>query len=111
MIDTYSFGSIIINGKNFSKDLILAWPALSFWWRGTSHEVAVKDIESIMTLKPKLIIFGTGDTGLMKVLPEVEKFLADNGVQFKVLPTSEAAVEYNRHSGETGLVGAFHLTC
>ncbi|MBN2058288.1 MAG: hypothetical protein JW782_05795 [Candidatus Saganbacteria bacterium] len=111
MIDSYSFGNITINGLNFNKDLVLAWPAVLNWWRKTSHEVRPEDVEPILALEPKTIIFGTGDSGAMKVLPETLDLLKSKGIEVQVMPTGEAVIEYNRRSGSLGLVAAFHLTC
>jgi hypothetical protein len=111
MIEHYSFGSITIDGKNYSRDVIVCGSRVKSWWRATSHEVTANDVDPILEEKPKLIIFGTGATGLMKVLPETEDYLVKQGIELRILRTAEATKEFNRHLSEPGVAGAFHLTC
>lgn len=111
MIDSYSFGSITIDGKNYSHDVIVSDEKVISWWRATSHEVNINDLELILEQKPKLVIFGSGASGAMKVLPEAEQYLKQRDIKIKTLMTGEATKEFNRQASKPGVVGAFHLTC
>ena len=111
MIDHYSFGSITINGKSYSQDVIVSSAGVKSWWRSTSHEVNINDVDSILEEKPKFIIFGTGAAGVMKVAAETEDHLEKQGIKVLVKKTADAIKEYNLRQNETGVVGAFHLTC
>lgn len=111
MINHYSFGSITIDGKEYSHDVIVSGPKVKSWWRATSHEVNLNDIDPILEEKPKLIVFGTGASGVMEVLPETENYLEKQGIKVLIFRTAEAIKEFNRRSAEAGVVGAFHLTC
>ncbi|KPJ65762.1 hypothetical protein AMJ44_09500 [candidate division WOR-1 bacterium DG_54_3] len=111
MISHYSFGSITIDGKKYDHDLILSGSKNKSWWRATSHEVNINDLDPILEEKPKLIIFGTGAVGAMKVLPEAEGYLEKQGIKILIAKTAEAVKEFNLRESEAGVVGAFHLTC
>lgn len=111
MIDHYSFGSITIDGKNYEHDVIVSASGVKSWWRAASHNVSLNDLDPILEEKPKLVIFGTGAAGVMKVPPETIDHLKKEGVKVMIKKTGDAVQEFNRLSGTPGLTGAFHLTC
>jgi len=111
VIDSYRFGSITIDGKEYSHDVIIAGNKVKSWWRNTSHEVAINDTDPIFIENPKQVIFGTGESGLCQVLQETIEFIEKQGIKVSVLPTPEAVKEFNRCLSAEGTVGAFHLTC
>lgn len=111
MIDHYSFGSIKIDGKNYEHDMIISSSGVKSWWRATSHEVSINDVEPILEEKPKTIIFGTGASGVMKVSSETEDYLRQQGISIEILKTPEAVELFNTQSTTTGVVAALHLTC
>lgn len=111
MIERYSFGSIKIDGKSYSHDVIVSGKKVKSWWRNTSHEVTLNDVEPILEERPKSVIFGTGESGVCRVFQETIEYLEKQNIKVLVAPTPEAVEEYNRRVAETGLVGAFHLTC
>lgn len=111
MINSYHFGSIVIDGKEYSHDVIVCGSKVKSWWRNTSHEVTMNDLEPILEEKPKLVIFGTGASGVCEVFPETVEYLEKQDIKVLVFQTPEAVKEFNRRIKETGMVGAFHLTC
>lgn len=111
MIDSYHFGSITIDGKTYTHDVIVAGSKIKAWWRNTSHEVTINDVEPVLEEKPKLVIFGTGESGVCEVFRETVEYLEKQGVKVLVFRTPEAVKEFNRRIKETGVVGALHLTC
>ena len=111
MIDHYSFGSIKIDGKSYSHDVIVSGKKVKDWWRNASHEVAINDVEPILAEKPKTVIFGTGASGVCEVFDETIKYLEKLGIKVLIFQTPEAVKEFNRRLAEAGVVGAFHLTC
>ena len=111
MISHYSFGSITIDGKKYEHDLIISSSGIKSWWRATSHNVSINDLDPILYEKPKLVIFGTGAVGVMEVAGESEDYLKEQGIKVLIKKTADAVKEYNLRQGEAGVVGAFHLTC
>ena len=112
MIDTYSFGNIKINGKIYTSDVII-YPdrVYSSWWRKAGHELGVDDLEDVLDQRPDVIVVGSGDPGLMQVLPETEKLIKSRGIKLIVLQTKEACQIYNRLSSPQKVIALLHLTC
>jgi hypothetical protein len=108
MIDSYSFGTIIIDGNNYSKDLIIFPDHInSNWRRKTGHLLDEDDITEILDYKPEVLIIGTGASGLMKVDDKVKNL----GMELIIKKTAEAVMEYNRVYKDKKVVCALHLTC
>ena len=76
-IEKYSFGSITINGKEYTKDVII-FPdkVLSPWWREEGHSLSLKDLKDVIESAPNLLIIGTGleEEKLKKMALENIKF-------------------------------------
>ncbi|MFQ6107720.1 MAG: Mth938-like domain-containing protein [Thermoplasmata archaeon] len=112
MIDSYEFGRIVVNGREYRSDVIIHSEGVdSSWWRKEGHSLCVEDLERIMTRHPRILIVGTGYSGVMKVPPEVVKMLDSRGIEVIVRRTAEACKEYNERAGSQGVVAALHLTC
>lgn len=112
-INDYSFGKIVVNGKEYRNDLkIFPDKVKSDWWRKKGHELHVEDILDVIEEKPDILIVGKGSSGLMKVLPSTKRELREDGIKIIALPTSKAVEKYNeyRNSGKK-VIGVFHLTC
>lgn len=106
---------MIVNGKRYTSDLII-FPekVVSGWWRKEVHKLYVEDLKEVFshTPLPEALVVGTGYSGLVKVLPEVEKTLKEHGIELVVQPTVEAYKTFNEFLRAGRLVvGAFHLTC
>ena len=69
-IDSYSFGSIQIDGKDYASDVVLLGAVVkSNWWREAGgHVYAVEDFEDVLAAAPDVVVLGTGYFGRVKVL-------------------------------------------
>ena len=48
-IDKYNFGSITINGKEYTKDVIIFPDRVSApWWREEGHNLSLKDLKEVI---------------------------------------------------------------
>jgi len=111
-IDKYGFGHIVIDGKEYKNDVIITPGGVRpEWWRKEGHEVSVFDLAEVLASKPKLLIVGTGASGMCRVLPEVEDYCRGQGIELIAVPTPEAVVEYNSLEDKGSAVCALHLTC
>lgn len=115
MIESYEFGSIVINGKKYTKDLMI-FPEKIFdnWWRKEGHVLNVDDLMEILKqkTKPEILVVGTGYYGIMKISPEVNEVLKSQAIELIAQPTKEACQTFNKLLGTNKrVVGAFHLTC
>lgn len=113
MIENYSFGSITINGKTYTSDVIVTPEKVDdSWQRKESHNVYMEDIKEAVKQNPEVMVFGTGDPGLMKVIPETEEYIKSKGIEMIAKPSAQAMGDYNRLEEEgKKVVGLFHLTC
>ena len=111
-INSYRFGDIVIEGKQYSVDVIIFPDRVqSNWWRKTGHELCLEDITGVLAEKPDVLVVGTGESGMMKVLPEVEKTAEAQGITLIAESTEIACKTYNRLSGSQQVIAALHITC
>ena len=112
VIDSYRFGQIVINGRNYSSDVIIFPDKVrDNWWRKEGHELCLEDITEVMTENLEVLVVGTGSSGLMKALSEVQQKVEARGIKLIVEPTSEACEIYNQLSRFQKVVAVLHLTC
>lgn len=111
-IDSYSFGRIVINGTNYTSDVII-YPGRvdGSWWRTEGHRLRIEDLDEALKVKPEVLIIGTGYSGVMTVPKEVIEQLARLGIKVKVGRTGKAVKEYNDLQATKTVVAALHLTC
>lgn len=112
-IESYSFGLIKIDGREFRSDLIIYPDHVDDkWWRKEGHLLQMEDLKDIVALRPEILIVGQGQPGLMKVGQKVEEYCRGKGIRLLVMPTEKAVEEYNHSSGkEVKIIACFHLTC
>ncbi|MCK4352763.1 Mth938-like domain-containing protein [candidate division WOR-3 bacterium] len=119
MIDSYSFGRIIIDGIPYTSDIIL-YPASqrgkpdrvnSNWWRKSGHQLQLNDLDKVIKEAPETLVIGTGTYELMKVPDEVMKNLNSKGIEVIVERTKEACKTYNKLKLKKKTIAALHLTC
>jgi len=123
LIESYEFGAIVIDGKNYASDvIILPKRVIDDWWRKEGHRLHVEDLEEVLKHEPKpeVFVLGTGYYGLMKVSPEAENILESCEIELVAKPTRKATQIFNKllqnnllanKSKRIVIVGAFHLTC
>ena len=114
MIESYSFGRMVIDGRELRKDLMILPDGTVDhpWWRRAGHSLCMDDIGPIIDASPDVLVVGTGRPGLMSPEPDLCAQLEAKGITVKVVSTSKAADEFNRLSGTDKQVAAcFHLTC
>jgi hypothetical protein len=112
MIESYEFGRIVIKGKRYATDVII-YPdhVEDNWWREEGHSLSPVDLWAVVQAKPEVLVVGTGRSGLMRVLPETEKYLREQGIRLIAERTTEAVRIYNQLCQSTRVVAALHLTC
>ncbi len=111
-IDRYSFGSIIINGKTYTSDVVIHPDFVdSSWWRKEGHYLQPVDLDKAVSAKPDLLIIGTGFSGVMVVPEETIFFIKSQDIEVLVEWTEKAAALYNTLSKDREVVAALHLTC
>ncbi len=112
-IDSYSFGSMTVDGKVYNKDLIIFPERIKAnWWRREGHCLAIEDLKEVIDYKPEVLIIGTGAYGAMDIPESTKKMLKDKQIEL-IEKNSEQAYQIFNEYIEKGkkVVGAFHLTC
>lgn len=113
-VDSYNFGQIVIKGQKYTFDVTLYPDRVEKWLRQEGHKLSLEDLKGILKADPDILIIGTGYSGVMRVLPEVEQFFRESPIQFEAHRTGPATVRYNQLTEEKKdklVIGAFHLTC
>ena len=112
MIESYDFGQITINGRKYSRDvLIFPGNLKDNWWRREGHRLSLEDLKDVFEAEPEVLVIGTGYSGLLKVPQEVEDFVKSKDIELVVENTRQACQTYNRLCQSRKIVAAFHLTC
>ncbi len=111
-IDSYQFGLVSVDGKQYTSDVIIFPDRVKDnWWRRGGHQLCLDDIAEAMMAKPEVLIVGTGASGVMKVLPEVQQAADARHIKLIVETTDRACRTYNQLSCSHRAVAALHLTC
>ena len=112
MIDAYRFGVIVINGQQYSSDVIISPDGVKKnWQRQQGHQLGPEDIDVVTASDPELVIIGTGASAMMTVPPELAQSLRTKGIEVIVEPTGQACQTYNQLAHTQKVVAALHLTC
>jgi hypothetical protein len=113
-IDKYAFGSIRIDGRDYSRDVIMIGEDVrSPWWREAGgHVYAAADLKDLLAAAPEVVVLGTGYFGRVKVLDATLEAFAEAGSDIVVERTGGAVEAYNRCVADgRDVAAALHLTC
>ncbi|MCK5050581.1 MAG: hypothetical protein KAS53_02490 [Candidatus Cloacimonetes bacterium] len=111
-IDSYYFGNIVIDGKEYNSDVIIFADRVSSSWRRLKgHLLQLADINEILEYNPDTIIIGTGSYGLMKIHTNVTLELKNRNIELIEEKTKKAIEIYNQISSDRNVIAGLHLTC
>jgi len=111
MIDSYDFGHISIDGKEYTHDVIILENKIIDWWRNEGHFAQAVDFKDIPD-DIEVLVIGTGASGVMKVADEVFEHFKQKKIKVIAEMTGDAVKTFNRLKEEKKkAAGAFHLTC
>jgi hypothetical protein len=113
MIDSYSFGQIIVNGKRYTNDVIIFPNRIrENWYRKEGHCICIEDLEEVIQEKPEILVVGAGYFGFVKIPAEVKENLKDKGIELITQPTKDACKTFNSllKLGKK-VVAALHIAC
>ncbi len=113
MIEKYSFGNIVIDGRCYTHDLkIIQNKVVPDWWRKNGHAVESDDIRDILDIKPDILILGKGSPGRMKCTEKLCRVLERSCIELIEQKTSDAIKTFNSlQKGLKNISAGFHLTC
>ena len=112
-IDNCSFGTLVINGKIYTDDLIILpnGDILKPWWRKRGHQLSMNDLRNLIDSVPEVIVAGTGMSGGMKPDTNLKSELSKLAIEFFAAPNNEAIRIFNDMAVERRIGAGFHLTC
>jgi len=111
-IDLYAFGRILVEGREYTTDVIIYPKSVdAAWRRKEGHRLSTEDLRGVIEADPEIVVIGTGALGKMTVPPEVVADLEVRRIRVVVLKTKNAVETYNRIRGTGRVVAAIHLTC
>lgn len=112
MIDSYSFGNMVINGEKYTSDLIIYPDSIDDnWYRKKGHMLQEEDLDEIISHNTDALIIGTGAYGAMKIPDPTKKFLESKNIELIAQKTGKAYKTFNNLRGKRKVIAAFHLTC
>jgi hypothetical protein len=111
VLSDYSFGRILVDGREHRKDLIvLPDGVVSNWWRKEGHSLVLDDLRDVLGRLPPRLIVGTGAYGRLSPHEETIRELERRGITVDALETEQAVLRYQElEPAETA--AALHLTC
>lgn len=111
MIQSCSFGSIVINSKSFG-DIKMIGNKIIPWHHIEHHAVVEQDMFEIFDSKPDAVVIGTGFSGLVDVKEDVVNMAKEKNIELIILKTKEACEAYNDLLKNKKKVAAImHSTC
>ena len=113
MIDSFTFGTMVIDGCRYTSDLII-YPdgrIQDTWWRKRGHALTKEDLQTLLDMGLEVIITGTGVHGRMKPDPGLGEALGKIGIQFMAAPNDQAVSWFNYRVTATKVGACFHLAC
>jgi hypothetical protein len=114
MIEQYTTGShMTVQGTKYYQDLkIIQGQVKGNWWRKEGHRLAAEDIADILSVKPEILVVGTGYAGEMQVPMSLRTSIEGQDIEVIAERTSDAVEIFNRLFNQgKDVAGAFHLTC
>ncbi len=112
-IDSCSFGTLVINGKPYTDDLIIHpdGKILKPWRRKRGHQLSMADLRELIDSSPEVIVIGTGVSG--GVIPDrnLEEDLSKLAIEFIAAPNEKAIKAFNGLVPGKRVGAGFHLTC
>ena len=110
-LERYSFGRLVLDGEEQTRDLIvLPERVVTNWWRTDGHRLVLDDLEDVREELPQHLVVGTGAYGQMRPDPEAVEQLGRDGVKVEALRTADAVRRYGELDPRQ-TAAALHLTC
>jgi len=113
MINSYSFGRIVVDGKRYINDIIIFPNRIKDnWWRTEGHCIRVEDLKEVIREKPEILVIGTGYFEFVKVPTNVKEHLKNIGIEIVIQSTRDACNTFNSLlKSKRKVVAALHLAC
>ena len=117
-IDELTFGSIIVEGKKYRRDVLIFDDGTVKKRKGGflmfgSHEIKKQELEQLSQGQPETIIVGTGTSGAAYIAPEAESWAKGKNLSLLVQSSYDAAAMVNEIAEQKNkkVAALIHITC
>ena len=108
-IDKYQFGFFVVDGKEYDSDIRIVDDMIEIW---QDHGLTIDDVMPAIKANPKIIIIGTGSSGVVQVTDDIKQKIEQKGIKLIVEKTGEACRIYNDlRKKEKRVAAVLHSTC
>lgn len=111
------FGSIVVNGERFDHDVVVEAGIVRARVKGPSKpyrtrygHTPLSNDEAIPWTAPRLVI-GTGASGRLPIMPEVNQRARELGVELTTLRTADACALLRSLDESAAVDAILHVTC
>ncbi len=116
MIDKYTFGLVVVGGREYDYDVEVRWTGeVLRWWRKEGHIFDVEDVQRAVAQNPDVIILGTGSWGVAQVTEECKESIKEKGIELIIDKTDKAIKSFNaivqNAIEKKKVIALLHLTC
>lgn len=111
MIDSYTFGKITVDRKEF-EDIKIIGQKVVHWHFIEHHTVTEQDVIEIFEDKPEIVVIGIGASGMAHVNNDVIELAKQKKIKLIITDTKKACEEFNKLRKQGKKVNAImHSTC
>lgn len=116
-IDSFSFGSIVVDGRKYRKDLIFLPDGTvkqrpGGHWMFGDHNIKKEEIEELSREGAEVAVVGIGTSSKARVAEEAASLTREAKLELLVLPSYEAVEKWNELVEQGKKVAALiHITC
>ena len=116
-IDELTFGSIVVDGKKYRRDILILADGTVKKRKGGflmfgRHEIKKRELEELSQGQPETIIVDTGTSGAAHVAREAESWAKGENLSLMVQPSNDAVAKVNELAEQKKKVAALiHITC
>ena len=116
-IDELTFGSIVVEGKKYRRDILIFTDGTIKKRKGGflmygNHKIKRHELEELSQGQPEIIIVGTGTDGAAHIAPEAESWAKGKNLSLLVQPSYDAVTKLNELAEQKKRVAALiHITC
>jgi len=99
-IDKFGFGSIVIDSKKYSQDVLIFANGMIKKRKGGflifgSHSIKKEEVEELAEDRPEAVIIGTGTSGKASLAPEAEDWAKEKDLKLIVQTSHQAVAKLN----------------
>ena len=110
-IDSTKFGEITVNGQPYDSDMTVFWDG-KLSYRSKEHILEIGEFTKVLRAGPEIVVVGTGQSGSLKLAPEVVHWAKNKHIDLYMDKTPKAVDIFNAFANQgKKVVGIFHVTC